>query len=156
MDAYLHNLRELLSLMCRQAWSTSLFWGVAAVSLLALFFGAGTMARVIFGKDTGLVKTFAAKLVVFVCALAVTGVWLTWGDGSLTIALILGGVTALAAFWLSGYVLRIPYWPAFGIGVFALALLIGVAQGAGYGCKVIADSASRIEDRTSVRFEKAK
>lgn len=156
MEAYLHNLRELLALMCRQTWSTPGFWVVTGVSLLTLFFGAGTMARVIFGKDTGLVKTFVAKLTVFSLGAAAAGLWLTWGDGSLTVALLIGGAVALGAVWLSGVFLRIPYWPAFGIGVFALTLFIGVAQFAGYACKAVAESASQIETRNSGQFQKAK
>lgn len=156
MDDYLRNLKELLGLICRQTWGTPGFWVIGSVALLALFFGSGTMARVIFGKDTGLVKTFVAMLVVFIAGAATATAWLTWGNDSCAIAGALGAAVALGALYPAAKFLRIPYGPAFGIGVFSLGLFAGVAQGGGRACKALADSSASIEEKSSARFKSAR
>lgn len=156
MDNYLRNLKELLGLICRQTWGTPGFWVIGAVALVVLFFASGTMARVIFGKDTGLVKTFLAELVIFAAGVATATAWLTWGNDSCLIGGALGGAVSLGMVYLAGMFLVIPYWPAFGISVFSLGLFIGVAQGGGYACKAIADNASSIEEKKSADFKSTK
>ncbi len=150
------NLKELLGLICRQTWGTTLFWGVGGVALFALFFGSGTVARVIFGKDTGLVKTFLATLVVFAAGVAAAGAWLTWGNGAFAIACAVGAAAALIVVYPAGRFLGIPYGPAFGISVFSLGLLAGAAQGGGYAAKAFADSAASLQEKSSGRLQSAK
>lgn len=151
MNSYLNNLHELLSLLCRHTWSTAAFWLTLAVAIVALFFGAGTVSRVIFGKENGLMKPFLAVAVVIVCALAADAAWLTWGGSSgpvMVVAGVFGAIGGLIGVWFASFILRIAYGPSLGIAVFSVVLFVAAAQGAGYVSRFVMDAASRLTDKT--------
>ena len=139
MNTYYSQLRELCSSLCAQEWASNAFWLAAGVAIVALFFGAGTIARVIFSKDIGLVKTFLGMAAASAAAFAASAAWLTWGGPSMPLALSLGALAAGLALWVFSLLVRIPFGPVFGIGLTSLLLFGGVAHGAGRLCKLVAE-----------------
>ncbi len=153
MTLYYANLRDLLSTLCAQPWGTASFWVTLVVSLLILFFSAGTLSRLIFSKDLGLLKPFLGMLVVTACGFAACGAWLTWGNDNIVIALGLGALGSLVGLVPVAFLMGMPFGPAFGLTVFSLAILGGVANLSGRVCDLVADAASKLETKVETQVE---
>lgn len=156
MDAFLNNLRELFATLTGQTWGTVAANVSLAVAAIVLIFGAGTIARVIFGKDTGLVKTALATLLVIGAGLAGTAAALTWGHTDLPLAAGAGAAAALVFVWPASRVLRLPYGQTFGILVFAVAITGGAAYGTGRVCQSLAEGAGELKRKQSSTFQQAR
>lgn len=150
MNDFLAHLRELARLLTHDlAWGTPASIVTLALTAIVLFFGAGTVARVIFGKDTGLVRTFLAALLVLAAGLAATAATMTWTTAPFEAAVGIGGAVALAVVWVAAKILRVGYGPAFGILLFALALAGGTAYGAGQVVKLLQKNAATLEKKVA-------
>lgn len=151
MNAFLANLREIAGLLLAHPWGSAPATVALCVTALVLFFGAGTIARVIFGKDTGLLRTFLVALLVIAAGLAGAAATWTWLTARLDLAAGAGALIALAAVWPASRVLRVPFGQAFGIMLFTVGITAGVAYGAGRFCGAIMESARHIETSPNVR-----
>ena len=151
MNVFLGNLREIAALIIGHTWGTPAAWVSLAVAAVVLFFGAGTVARVIFGKDTGLIRTFVVAAIVLAAGVAGTAAAWTWASADLTLASGAGVLAALAAVWPASKILRVPFGPAFGILLFASAIGLGAAHGAGRVCRLLQDGARRIDTTPAPR-----
>lgn len=155
MDPFLSNLKQLLVILVKQDYGTPLFWGILAVAVVALFFIAGTVSRVIFGIDGGLPKTFLAQFLVAAVFLAGTAAALTWVQPSLVTSAIIGGILAIGALVALRKMLGGKLGPAIGITVFSLGLFVLIAQFGGQVAKSLANKAETLKPANDPKFEKA-
>lgn len=146
MNSFLHNLRELFTTITDQSWGSTAGYVTLAITVVILAFSAGTVARVIFGKDTGLPKTAIATLLVIAAGLAGAAASLTWVGSNPTYAAVAGVVAALAGVLPAGRVLGLPYGQAFGIMLFSVAITAAGAFGSGKAAKALSAGAEEIKD----------
>lgn len=153
MNDFLSHAKKLLTALIGHPWGSAACYVTLAVTAIVLFFGAGTIARVIFGKDTGLFRTSCAALLILLAALAAYSGALS-GGANMTLAYSAAAVAALAAVWPAGKIIGVPYGQAFGIMLFSLGVALGAAYGTGYVCGVLADGAKKLEEKTPIHLAK--
>lgn len=153
MNDFLAHAKKLITLLSGHPWGSPACYVTLAVSAIVLFFGAGTIARVIFGKDTGLFRTACAALLVLLAAIAAHSGAGVFGAAP-ALAHTAAAVAALAAIWPAGRLIGTPYGQSFGIMLFALATTLGAAYGTGYVCGVLADGAQKLDGKTPLNLAK--